>query len=145
MREMITNSPASSPEPSSPFLLLSNVSKRFGGTLALDGIDWSVESGEVHCLVGENGSGKSTLIKILSGVLSPDPGGVISIGGVAHTGLTPHQAKSLGIQVVFQDLSLFPNLTVQENIAVGFELSSPVKSPPKTLMRKAAETALARL
>ena len=66
----------------------------------------------MHCLVGENGSGKSTLIKILAGVHAPDPGGTITIDGVAHAGLTPHQAQSLGIQVIFQDLSLFPNLTV---------------------------------
>ena len=56
---------------------LANISKRFGGTLALDSIDWSVAPGEVHCLVGENGSGKSTLIKILAGVHAPDPGGEI--------------------------------------------------------------------
>ena len=57
-----------------PFLRLSGVSKRFGGVLALDRIDWDVMPGEVHCLVGENGCGKSTLIKIVAGVHPPDPG-----------------------------------------------------------------------
>lgn len=126
-------------------LSLSNISKRFGGTLALDGIDWSVAEGEVHCLVGENGSGKSTLIKILSGVHTPDPGGAIVMHGVPHSGLTPHEARQLGIQVIFQDLSLFPNLTVEENIAIGLELSAPLKPPPRKQMRVAAKAALARL
>ena len=74
---------ASAPEArADPFLALSGIGKRFGGTVALDAIDWSVEPGEVHCLVGENGSGKSTLIKILAGVHAPDPGGTITIDGV---------------------------------------------------------------
>ena len=63
--------------PRGPFLTLTGIGKRFGGTVALDGIDWSVDAGEVHCLVGENGSGKSTLIKIIAGVHAPDPGGTI--------------------------------------------------------------------
>jgi simple sugar transport system ATP-binding protein len=130
---------------STPLLSLSNISKRFGGTLALDGIEWSVASGEVHCLVGENGSGKSTLIKILSGVHSPDAGGTIIMDGVPHPSLTPHLARKLGIQVIFQDLSLFPNLTVEENISIGLELSDPLKPPPRKLMRKAAKAALDRL
>jgi simple sugar transport system ATP-binding protein len=99
----------------------------------------------VHCLVGENGSGKSTLIKILSGVHAPDAGGEIKMGGVAYPNLTPHQARQLGIQVIFQDLSLFPNLTVEENIAIGLELSAPFRPPPRKEMRDAAKAALARL
>ena len=130
---------------SAPLLSLANITKRFGGTLALESIDWSVAPGEVHCLVGENGSGKSTLIKILSGVHAPDAGGEIKMGGVAHPNLTPHQARQLGIQVIFQDLSLFPNLTVEENIAIGLELSAPFKPPPRKAMRDAAKAALARL
>lgn len=128
-----------------PFLDLSGIGKRFGGTVALDAIDWSVEAGEVHCLVGENGSGKSTLIKILAGVHAPDPGGAIAIDGVVHPALNPHQAKALGIQVIFQDLSLFPNLTVLENIAIDLELDGALKTPPRRAMREAALAALARL
>src|SRR6187431_681670 len=120
------------------FLALSGISKSFGGTRALDAIDWTVEAGEVHCLVGENGSGKSTLIKILAGVHAPDPGGSITIDGVAHQKLMPHQAKVLGIQVIFQDLSLFPNLTVLENIAIDHELGSALKAPPRRAMRETA-------
>lgn len=141
----MTDSPASGHVLCPSLLSLSNISKRFGGTLALDAIDWSVAAGEVHCLVGENGSGKSTLIKILSGVHAPDAGGAITMDGVSHPNLTPHQARQLGIQVIFQDLSLFPNLTVEENIAIGLELSAPLKPPPRKMMRDAARTALARL
>jgi simple sugar transport system ATP-binding protein len=141
----VTSPLATSAAPSAPLLLLANITKRFGGTLALESIDWSVAPGEVHCLVGENGSGKSTLIKILSGVHAPDVGGEIKMGGVAHPNLSPHQARQLGIQVIFQDLSLFPNLTVEENIAIGLELSAPFKPPPRKEMRDAAKAALARL
>ena len=127
------------------FLALSGIGKRFGGTRALDAIDWSVESGEVHCLVGENGSGKSTLIKILAGVHAPDPGGIITIDGATYERLTPQQSKALGIQVIFQDLSLFPNLTVLENIAIDLELGAALKPPPRAAMRAATLAALARL
>ena len=127
------------------FLSLSGISKTFGGTVALDTIAWQVERGEVHCLVGENGSGKSTLIKILAGVHVPDPGGMISIEGEPHASLTPHQAKAHGMQVIFQDLSLFPNLTVLENIAIDLELGSPLRPPPLRAMRETAVAALARL
>lgn len=100
------------------FLELRNVSKRFGGVRALEGIDFDVAEGEVHCLAGENGSGKSTLIKIISGVQPPEDGGTIRIGGQDCTNLTPAESIRRGIQVIYQDLSLFPNLTVAENIAV---------------------------
>src|SRR5262245_56215965 len=119
----MTDLPASTTAPSRSLLSLSNISKRFGGTLALDGLDWSVAPSEVHCLVGENGSGKSTLIKILTGVHAPEGGGTITMDGISHSNLTPHQARQLGIQVIFQDLSLFPNLSVEENIAIDLELS----------------------
>src|SRR4029453_3560937 len=93
-------------------LSLSNISKRFGGTLALQAIDWSIAPGEVHCLVGENGSGKSTLIKILSGVHAPDPGGTITMDGIAHPALTAQQARQLGIQFSSQVFPLFPTSPV---------------------------------
>src|SRR5262245_58253108 len=141
----MTNTMAATPVSSPSLLSLSKVSKRFGGTLALDEIDWSVAPGEVHCLVGENGSGKSTLIKILSGVHAPDHGGTITMEGIPHSSLTPHQARQLGIQVIFQDLSLFPNLTVEENISIDLHLSAPLTPPPRKKMRDTARAALIRL
>jgi simple sugar transport system ATP-binding protein len=138
--------PGAAPTASSqPFLELRHIGKRFGGTVALRDIDWTVNPGEVHCLVGENGSGKSTLIKIIAGVHASDPGGEIAIDGVSHRDLTPHRAKSLGIQVIYQDLSLFPNLTVLENIAVDSELGGAMWLAPRRAMRAAAKAALARI
>jgi len=104
------------------FLDLRAISKRFGGVVALRDVDMSLQAGEVHCLVGENGSGKSTLIKIISGVQRPEPGGRIVIEGREYAHLDPVQSTACGIQVIYQDLSLFPNLTVAENIGVGRHL-----------------------
>ncbi len=100
-----------------PALRLKNVSKTFGGVKALDGVDFDVRAGEVHCLAGENGCGKSTLIKIVTGVYTPDPGAKIEILGSTEAGITPTRARSLGIAVIWQDLSLFPHLSIAENIA----------------------------
>lgn len=91
--------------------------KSFGGARALSEVSMSVISGEVHCLAGENGSGKSTLIKIMSGVHAPDSG-AIRLAGKEFLALSPREAVQEGIQVIFQDFSLLPNLTVAENIAL---------------------------
>ena len=132
------------PEPA-PFLKLTGVSKRFGGVLALDRIDWDVRPGEVHCLVGENGCGKSTLIKLVAGVHPPDPGGTIEIGGEARVGLGPAEAKALGIQVIYQDLSLFPNLSVAENVAFDRNLRGLARPVRFGAMRAIAGELLGRL
>lgn len=101
-----------------PVLEVSNVSKRFGGVQALRTVSLQIWPGTVQCLVGENGCGKSTLVKILSGVERPDSG-VIKVRGAERSALTPREAVQAGIEVVYQDLSLFPNLSVRENIAVA--------------------------
>src|SRR5260370_20841227 len=103
---------------------MSGISKRFGGVHALRNVDLTLEVGEVHCLVGENGSGKSTLIKIISGVEEPERGGWIAIYGKKYPKLNPVQSTHCGIQVIYQDLSLFPNLSVSENIAHAHRLGS---------------------
>jgi len=126
------------------FLELQDISKRFGGVTALSGVEMTLEAGEVHCLVGENGSGKSTLIKIISGVQPPEPGGRILIEGRETGRLTPQESTRAGIQVIYQDLSLFPNLTVAENIAIGGHLGAPHLVRWTELRRRAAE-ALARI
>ena len=126
------------------FLDLHAISKRFGGVVALRNVDLSLPAGEVHCLVGENGSGKSTLIKVIAGVLRPEPEGRIVIEGREYPHLNPVQSTACGIQVIYQDLSLFPNLTVAENIAVGRHLGPPRLVQWRTI-RATAETAMARI
>jgi simple sugar transport system ATP-binding protein len=126
------------------FLNLSGISKRFGGVTALSDVDMTLEAGEVHCLIGENGSGKSTLIKIISGVQPPEPGGRIVIEGREVPRLTPQESTRAGIQVIYQDLSLFPNLTVAENIAINSHFGLPHMVRWNQL-RKSAEEALAKI
>jgi simple sugar transport system ATP-binding protein len=101
------------------FLSLKNISKRYVGVQALDSVDFTVEKGEIHCMVGGNGSGKSTLIKIISGVVQPDDGSVIWIAGERFHDYGAIDAIRQGIEVIYQDMSLFPNLTVAENIALS--------------------------
>jgi simple sugar transport system ATP-binding protein len=127
-----------------PFLRLRGVSKSFGGVQALRDIDWEVRPGEVHCLVGENGCGKSTLIKAVAGVHPPSAGD-IEIEGKSVLPLDPAKAKALGIQVIFQDLSLFPNLTVAENIAIEDSLGPALKPVSRRHMKEVARAVLKRL
>jgi simple sugar transport system ATP-binding protein len=127
-----------------PFLRLTGVSKRFGGVHALTEVDWEVRRGEIHCLVGENGCGKSTLIKAVAGV-HPPTAGEIEIDGRPALPLDPGKAKALGIQVIFQDLSLFPNLTVAENIAIEATMGPALKPVDRAGMRRTATEVLARL
>lgn len=102
-----------------PFLEMDHVTKRFPGVLALDDVHFDIYPGEVHALVGENGAGKSTLIKTMSGVYQPDPGSVIKIGGEVTTINGVRDAIRQGISVIYQDFSLFGNLTVAENIVIN--------------------------
>ncbi|XBS69060.1 sugar ABC transporter ATP-binding protein [Acerihabitans sp. KWT182] len=102
-----------------PLLALENVSKTFYGVKALNNIVLTLWPGEVHALAGQNGCGKSTLIKIISGVYLPDDGAKITIDDSTLSHLTPAESVKRGIQVIYQDLSLFPNLTVGENIAIN--------------------------
>ena len=98
-------------------LRMRGVSKVFGGVQALDALDFDLREGEVHCLAGENGCGKSTLIKIVTGVHRPEPGAEIEIFGERQEAMTPVRARALGIAVIWQDLALFPHMSVWENIA----------------------------
>jgi simple sugar transport system ATP-binding protein len=100
------------------FITIQHASKRFSGVQALKDVSFSVVKGEVHGLIGENGSGKSTLIKILAGVLPADEGD-ITIEGKRITSYGPLTGIRHGISVIYQDISLFPNLTVRENILLG--------------------------
>lgn len=101
-----------------PILEARNISKRFQGTQALRNVSFSLEPGEVHALMGENGAGKSTLSKILAGVVTPDEGEIVVAGEIVALN-HPRRARQCGIAMVFQELDLFPHLTVAENIAIA--------------------------
>lgn len=123
---------------------LRHVGKRFAGIKALDDVSLAVRRGEIHCLAGENGSGKSTIIKIMSGVYQPDDGEVL-IDGEPVRRLTPAESIARGIQVIYQDLSLFPNLTVAENLAVNGLLKERRRAVRWGEVRRVARAALDRL
>jgi ABC-type sugar transport system ATPase subunit len=98
-----------------PLVQIVGVSKSFAGVRVLENIAFDVQPGEVHALLGENGAGKSTLIKILAGVHKPDSG-TVEVGGTLRHFAAPRDARDAGVAVVYQELSLFPELTVAENI-----------------------------
>jgi ribose transport system ATP-binding protein len=109
------------PAPAGPALVVTNLSKTFPGTRALKDVSFSVEPGHIHSLLGGNGCGKSTLIKILAGIYHGDPGGSFTVGGVTVPAdkTSPSQARAVGLHFVHQNPSVFPALSIAENIAVG--------------------------
>ncbi|MCE5279036.1 MAG: sugar ABC transporter ATP-binding protein [Planctomycetaceae bacterium] len=110
----------SSAAAASPRLVMRGVSKRFGATVALAGVGLTVLPGQVHALVGENGAGKSTLMKILSGAYVPDVGSM-ELQGRPYRPRNPLDARRAGVSMVYQELSLAPHLSVEENIMLGME------------------------
>jgi simple sugar transport system ATP-binding protein len=127
------------------FLSMKNISKRYTGVQALDSVDFEIERGEIHCLVGENGSGKSTLIKIISGVEQPDDGAQIEIEGQRQHHLQSIDSIRKGIEVIYQDLSLFSNLTVAENIALAQTIAADSRFINWGAVRRIAESATERI
>jgi ABC-type sugar transport system ATPase subunit len=123
---MIRRSAACSPEsgmdPSPPTgpprLRMEGVHKRFGATIALEGVSLEVASGQVHALIGENGAGKSTLMKVLSGAVRPDRG-QMWLDGIPYAPRTPADGRRAGVAMIYQELSLAPHLNVMENILLG--------------------------
>ena len=126
------------------FLQLSGIEKRFAGVYALKGVSMDVRAGEVHCLVGENGSGKSTLIKIISGVQPQDAGSMVVNGKTVEHPTTAEMIHR-GIQVIYQDLSLLPNLTVAENIALAEIVRSGDRVFSRAKVRDIATRAMKRI
>lgn len=122
-----------------------HVSKIFGGVTALKDVDFTVGAGEVHCLAGENGCGKSTLIKIITGVYQPEAGAGMQIFGRDFAQITPTLARKAGIAVIWQDLALFSEMTVAENIAFETLLGNRPRGVSYARLRRTAEAALARL
>jgi len=104
-------------------LKLSKIHKSFGPTIALDGVDLDLRQGEVHALIGENGAGKSTLMNVIAGSLRPDRG-TMEIYGQVYTPANPLDARTHGIALIHQELSLCPHLSVAENVLMGIESSS---------------------
>src|SRR5882762_3146137 len=100
-----------------PLLEMKDITKSFPGVRALDGVSFDLNAGEIHALVGENGAGKSTLIKILTGAEQADAG-TLAVSGRTVPAMTPALARSLGIVAIYQQPSLFPHLSVAENIAL---------------------------
>jgi ribose transport system ATP-binding protein len=125
-------------------LELSGITKQFPGHLALDHVDFELRHGEVHGLVGENGAGKSTLIRILNGVLVPDSG-VISLNGKTQTIANPRDAAALGMAFIHQEPTLFPNLSVAENLFVGHPRLNRFGLVSKSGQTTAARELLARM
>ncbi len=110
--------PDVTPDPVRPALEMRGIRKTFPGVVALDGVDLTLEAGEVHVLLGENGAGKSTLMKILSGACRRDAG-TIRIKGAEAAIHDPRAALAHGIRVIYQELTLVPDLSVAENIFLG--------------------------
>ena len=123
-----------------PVFELRGVTKRFGGAVALSGVDFDLLPGEIHGLLGENGAGKSTLMKILSGVHSPDEGEIVVRGETVRLS-GPADAKARGIGMIYQELTIMPSLSVAENVFLGRQ---PVTSLGlvdwKRMRREAAES-----
>jgi simple sugar transport system ATP-binding protein len=122
-------------------LRLVNIRKAYSGVEALQDVSLTINRREIHCLAGENGSGKSTLIKIIAGVVQPDAG-EIYINGKLCQNLHPIQAIRAGIQIIYQDFSLFPNLTVAENIALNVEIADGNLTVNWAEVRRIAERAV---
>lgn len=130
--------------PAAPILAAKGIHRRFSGTTALAGVDFAIEGGRVHALIGENGAGKSTLVKILGGVDQPTSGELRLDGRQVHFA-GPRQARHLGINIIHQELQLFPDLSIEENLFVGRELLSRWGTIDRRSQRQVAISALARL
>ena len=132
---------------SHPAASAEGVSKHFGATVALDGVDFDVGVGEIHAVVGENGAGKSTLIRILGGVWRPDRG-TIWVNGAERHFASPRDAIAAGIVTIPQELRLVPALSIAENIALGdlpVRRFGPLALVDRAQMRAAARAVLAQL
>src|ERR1700692_4331519 len=131
---MLDPSPSADPLRSAPLLSAVSISKLYGDFLANDGIDLDLFPAEIHALLGENGAGKSTLVKVMYGLIQPNEGELrwmnrkVVLGG-------PSEARELGIGMVFQHFTLFENLTVAENVALGLPATESLASICERLHR----------
>lgn len=114
--------PNSGASPDLPLLTMNDISKRFGATQALSGVSLEAYRGEVVALIGENGAGKSTLMKVLSGAHAPDSGSM-TLNGKPFEPSGPYDARKAGVAIVYQELNLAPELSVEDNVMLGMEVS----------------------
>ncbi len=124
---------------------LKHVNKHYGGVHALKDVDFDLNRGEILCLIGQNGCGKSTMIKVISGVIDVDEGSEIILNGVSSGRVNAIGAMNSGVRVIYQDLSLFPNLTVAENIAFDRHIAPSVRGVNWNSMRAQAEEVMDRM
>ena len=108
-------------------LSLQSITKAYPGVLANDAVDFDVQPGEIHALLGENGAGKSTLMKVLSGQTKPDGGRIIWKGDETSIA-SPQASKALGIGMVHQHFALFDGMSVGENVALGLRNAADARS-----------------
>lgn len=125
-------------------LELRHIGKSFAAVRALDDVSMTIRKGEIHCLAGENGSGKSTLIKLISGVYTADQGEIL-FDGEPVLQLTPQESIRRGVQVIYQDFSLFGNLSVAENLALNTLLAERHRTVAWPVIRRLARASLDRL
>ncbi len=124
-----------------PLLQLRAITKAFGPTPVLRGVDFDVRPGEIHALMGENGAGKSTLMKIAAGLI-PDFGGTLEVDGQPRAFLSPREATRAGIAIIHQELSLVPELAVDENVFLGQEKVRSAFLVDRRRQRRAAQEVL---
>src|SRR5260370_3494214 len=118
----MSTSTKAGPSNDRPILEVRGISKSFPGVRALKNVDLRIWPGEVHAMMGENGAGKSTVMKIVAGAYRPDSGAILLDGDPVQF-RTPHEARLAGIGIIYQELTVAPNLTVSGNVFLGSELS----------------------
>ena len=123
---------------------LAHIVKSFPGVIALDDVSFEADAGEVHALVGENGAGKSTLIKTVAGAYRPEAG-TVEYDGERRVWASPREARDAGIHVIYQELNLFPDLSVAENIFIGRQRRGRLGLVDRSAMERGAREILSRL
>lgn len=108
-----------------PVLVMQDISKAYGATIAVRRVSLDIEPGEIHAILGENGAGKSTIVKVLSGIVRPDKG-VLALDGIDFAPREPMDARAAGVSTAFQELSLLPNLTVAQNLMLPRQVKGSI-------------------
>ncbi len=123
---------------SATILDLQQIIKRFGAVLALNNVSFDLRAGEIHCLVGENGAGKSTLIRILSGAIAPTAGRIV-FGKDSYSRMTPALARAIGIETIYQENVICPDMSVMENLYLGIESRNGIFYNRKSMLAETAQ------